>query len=146
MNLIDTNAVAYIFEQNIQCEDIYYLSPDVYDEVEMTQDEYGKKLPSSIKTIYDTSFFSDLVYIDFYKQMLNKHRGRSFFNMTGFGDISILATAHTLISAYQKEKLECLFDPTETIQIFTNDQGLIKRVSNEFSNTAVLSKTLEDIT
>ena len=34
-------------------------------------------------------------YLEHYKDMLNKYGGRSFYNMTGFGDISVLALLKT---------------------------------------------------
>lgn len=145
MNLIDTNGVTYIFQSGIKCEEIYYMAPEITEEVEMTQDIFSRNLPRQIINIYSYEFFNESFYIDFYNLMLNKHHGRSFFNMTGFGDISILATIHTTSKVFSIQKTQCLFDPTETINIFTNDEGLKKRINTEFSNAGVQCKAIEDI-
>lgn len=145
MNLIDTNAVTYIFESGIQTEEIYYMAPEVIEETEMTEAIFDKKLSQNIVNISRYDFFEETSYIDFYKRMLNKHHGKSFFNMTGFGDISILATIHTIFKVLIEQKQKRLFDLPESISIFTNDGGLKKRVDLEFSNLSVYCKPYEDI-
>ena len=145
MNLIDTNAVGYIFHQGIQIQDVYHMAPEVAEEVEMTELVHGKSTPEKIRKIDGTQFFKEGYYIDFFSSMLNKHSGKSFFNMTGFGDISILATIHTTIKVFDLEKSERLFDPTETIFVFTSDNGLIKRISREFEGADVEVRGLSQL-
>ncbi|MBX2866420.1 hypothetical protein KTR10_00450 [Candidatus Kaiserbacteria bacterium] len=144
MNLIDSNGITYIFKNGISPSKKYYMAPDVVEEVEMTQTIFGKKLPKNILRLSDIDEFDEPIYVNKYKEMLNNHGGRSFFNMTGFGDISILASVHTLIERFAALKKEQLFDPTETIYVFTGDVGLSKRIKNEFKSDIDI-KSLSDI-
>lgn len=139
MNLIDTNCVEYIFQQSLECSEDYFMSPDIIEEVELTRAGSNKVLPRKVHSIFDNYLFNESIYIDFYRKMLNKHNGRSFFNMTGFGDISILATIHTIIEVLSEKKQHNLFSETEkSIVIFTEDIKLQKKITNEF-----LGKSLE---
>lgn len=145
MNLIDANAVSYIFKNKVFLRDTYYLAPDVFEEVEMTQMIHNQRLPKNISEIEHTGHFNESTYIDSYKYMLNSHGGNSFFNMTGFGDISILATVDMLLKEFEKQKTEMLFDPTEDIIIFTEDGGLTRKIQGMFSSQHVSVKRAEDI-
>jgi len=145
MNLIDTNGINHIFSQNLTLDEIYYLAPDIVEEVELTMMVYSKKLPSQVLSLSQHQNFDAAVYISHYKEMLNRHRGRSFYNMTGFGDISILASIHALKANYEKQKQECLFDFSEQIVIFTNDGGLTKRIANEFDQDIAVTSILTNI-
>ncbi len=145
MNLIDTNGVSYILTKGLSLKENYFLAPEVSEEVEMTQLVQGKKLPNRILEINASDEFNEPIYLNHYKNMLNKHDGKSFFNMTGFGDISILATIYTLLEMYTLQKTEMLFDPTETITIFTNDAGLTKRIKSEFIENNVIVHSIMDI-
>lgn len=136
MNLIDTNAVNYVLETSFQCKDIYYLAPEVQEEVEETLNRSSKQLPTTIIDVESYSCFNGWLYLDFYKKMLNKHDGRSFFNMTGFGDISILATIHTVLEFQQL--------PLFPLYVFTDDHGLTKRIAAEFPET-VCCKSYKNI-
>jgi hypothetical protein len=145
MNLIDTNGVSYILTKRLSLKENYFLVPEVSEEVEMTQLVHGKKVPDNVLEIIASDEFNEAIYLNHYKNMLNKHDGKSFFNMTGFGDISILATIHTLLDMYVLQKAERLFDPTEPITVFTNDGGLTKRIAAEFVGKNVLVRPILDI-
>ncbi|MBP9842830.1 MAG: hypothetical protein KBC62_02380 [Candidatus Pacebacteria bacterium] len=145
MNLVDTNGVSYILTTRLSLKENYFLVPDVSEEVEMTQLVHGKKVPHNVLEIIASDEFDEVIYLNHYKDMLNKHDGKSFFNMTGFGDISILATVLTLLDVYALQKTERLFDPTEPITIFTNDTGLTKRIAAEFVSKNVLVRPISDI-
>ena len=60
--------------------------------------------------------------------------------MTGFGDISTLATICTIPDYFERVKSEQLFDPTEEIVIFTGDKGLSKAIDSEFASFNVSVK------
>jgi hypothetical protein len=138
MNLIDTNCVTHILESNSFCTDTYFLAPEVSDEVAFT----NLNLPKEFISVEDHHLFNESVYIDFYKKMLNKHEGKSFFNITGLGDISILATIHTIL--HMNEKHSDLFDSKE-ICVFTEDIKLTKKLKKEFLETSVTLKRFKDI-
>lgn len=145
MNLIDTNAVTYIFQVGVQCEESYYMAPEVVEETEMTQAIFSQELTPNVIDISKFDFFDERIYIDFYKKMLNAHQGKSFFNMTGFGDISILATIHTTFEVLANQKQKRLFGIPTSIDVFTNDEGLKKRIHMEFSTMNVQCKAVEEI-
>lgn len=146
MNLIDTNGISHVLESNITVSDIYYMAPDVKEESEMTELIHGKVIPDEISELSSSDFFSNLKYLAHYKMMLNKHRDRSFFNMTGFGDISMLAAIHTVLEIFEERKRQELFDPTEEIIVFTKDTGLSKKISSEFVGHLVTVKNITEIT
>lgn len=145
MNIIDTNGVSHIFNNRISLKEEYFLVPEVTEEVEMTQLIHRRTVPPKVLEIIAVDEFDEVIYLDHYKQMLNKHGGRSFFNMTGFGDISILATLHTVLAVFAIQKAERLFDPTEQIVVFTNDARLTGRISTEFSGKNIVVKPVSDI-
>jgi hypothetical protein len=135
MKIIDTNSVDYIFSHNLKVKDTYYLSPDVKEESEVTEQIHGKKLPSNIKAISNEHFFNEAVYVGHYQDMLNKHNNRSFYNMTGFGDVSILALLKTLIDYYKGQPRKLFEDMEEELVVFTGDNKLIKKIQKEFNST-----------
>ena len=137
MNLIDTNGIVYVFKHSIDLSDDYLLAPDVKDESEVSEIVHEKRLPDCIFEISETDLFDQAIYLKHYQIMLNKHPDRSFFNMTGFGDISILASIHMLLEMFTKRKTEELFDPTEDIDIYTGDVPLIKKINKEFGGKSV---------
>lgn len=113
------------------------MAPEVTEEVDLAQDIYKNIDKTKIKNISESIFFNEISYIDFYRQMLNKHNGKSFFNMTGFGDISILFSIHTLLKDMDDKNQNCLFDHNEYITVFTSDIGLTNRINYEFSGLDV---------
>ncbi len=142
MNILDTNGISYIFNEKISLTEDYFLAPDVKEESEMTELEYNKKLPSGIKEIIDIHEFDETKYLNYYNSMLNNYAERSFFNMTGFGDVSILATVHTILAVFKEQ----LFNPLQETFVFTGDKGLIKKIKTEFENENVTIKSNIDIT
>lgn len=138
MNLIDTNCLTHIFESTYSCTETYFLAPEVLDEITFT----NLNLPKEFISIENHHLFNETTYIDFYKKMLNKHEGKSFFNMTGLGDISILATIHTIL--HTSSKHSDLFDSGE-ICVFTEDIRLSKKLKKEFNTPSLLLKGLKNI-
>lgn len=137
MNILDTNGIDYIFRQNLTLQNDYFLAPDVAEEAELTQLIHGRKLPHRILEITCHQYFDERIYFNYYNKVLNKYDGRSFYNMTGFGDVSIMATLHMLADVFQKQRSSQLFDLTEAITVYTNDTGLASKIQNEFNNNNI---------
>ena len=146
MNLIDTVGVNHIFTDAIKLADNYYLAPDISDEVEMTEMIHNKHVPEEIKSVAELDEFNESIYIHQYRLALNSYRKRSFYNMKGFGDVSIIATIHTLIDGYKKQKTEQLFSTSEQIVIYTNNANLTKVIISEFAKNDVSVKPASAIT
>jgi hypothetical protein len=135
MKLIDSNTLNHIFNNNLKLEDTYYLAPDVKDESEIVEQIFNRKLPDNIKPISNEVMFDESVYLKNYEEMINKHEGRSFYNMTGFGDISILALLKTLQEYFQNQPRKLFQDMEEELIIYTEDGPLKTRIENEFNSS-----------
>lgn len=145
MNIVDTNGIDYILGHNITLQDDYFLAPDVAEEVELTQLIHGRKLPPRVSEIARQKLFDERIYFHYYNKVLNKYGGRSFYNMTGFGDVSIMATLHMLAYAFQAQRASQLFDLTEHIVVYTNDNGLTAKIQKEFSNNNIYVAAVDTI-
>lgn len=145
MNLIDTVGINHIFTKGLKLSENYYLTPDVSDEVEMTEMIHNRRIPEEIRYTAELDEFDESIYIHQYKLALNTYKKRSFYNMKGFGDVSIIAAIHTVLEGYKKQKTEQLFATTEPIVIFTDDSNLIKIISTEFAKDNVHVKPVSDI-
>ncbi len=133
MNIIDTNGVSYILNNNINPDENFYMPPDVAEEVESTQIIFGRKAPRQIMEIKNIHhLFNEKIYLERYKMILNKYGGRSFYNMTGFGDISIIASLYSLMYIYELQRKSQLFDTSEEVVVYTNDRGLKNKIIAEF--------------
>ena len=143
MKILDTNAVNYIFKNNIEVEDVYYITPDLKEESEITEAVFNKKLSSKIKEISNEDFFNKPIYLEKYKDMLNKHSGRSFYNMTGFGDISILALLKSFEAESKNHIQECLFGVNNEVGVFTGDPPLIKKIEKEFGQKVKIYRNVD---
>lgn len=132
MNIIDTSAIDYVLQGKIALDrdDVFFVSEDIKDEIELSAQIHDTKVPVSIHLITENPEFSQVEFYINYKEMLNKHSGYSFSNMKGIGDISLLAVIRTL--AAKQSKLAFLATE-ENIDIYTDDTGLIKRIKQEFS-------------
>lgn len=135
MILIDTNTVNYIIKSGLRIEGTYYLAPDVKEESELAQEILGRKLTARVKDITKEPFFDEAVYVKYYQKMLNKFGGRSFYNMTGFGDISILALLKTLEEYFKSLPPRLFFDDQEVLTVITEDEALKKKIVIEFNKT-----------
>ena len=133
MNIIDTNTLNHIFKNNIRLEGVYYLAPDIKEESEIVEQIFGKKIPDGIRDISGEPSFNECVYVKNYKEMLNKHRGRSFYNMTGFGDISILALLQTL-REHLKTQPKLFEEMQDGLVVITEDLSLKKKIEKEFNS------------
>lgn len=146
MKIIDTNGVSYIFENNVVLDNDYYLVPDVVEEVELTQLVHGQRIPSRLLEIEQSALFDEALYLNYYNKTLNKYGGRSFYNMTGFGDVSIIATLHMFMDVFDQQKRSQLFDLSEQIVIYTGDSGLTSKITTEFNGRDIVVKPVTDIT
>lgn len=129
MNILDTSALDHMVKQKVLPAGFCCVSPDVLDEYESWHEQ---KLPKNVHNVCDLDGFDEALYLRNYRLMLNKHRGRSFYNMTGFGDISILA-----LIATQKE-LDKIRLPLDQLVVITNDGPLGKKIEKEFGKTILL--------
>lgn len=134
MKIIDTNIINRIIKENLILDDFYYLAPDVREESEIVEQMFGRKLPGKVRDISNESIYDEVSYLMNYKNMLNKYKGRSFYNMTGFGDISILAAAKTLKERLESQPKKLFKEMEEKLIIITEDDDLKKKIKKEFTN------------
>lgn len=134
MKLIDSNTLNTVFDKNLKLEDVYYLAPDVKEESEIVEQIFGRKLPDNIKDMSKELIFNERVYLKHYQEMINKHDGRSFYNMTGFGDISILALLKTLKESFQNQPRKLFAEMEEELIVYTEDGPLKKKIEKEFNS------------
>jgi hypothetical protein len=137
MRILDTNSINYILKNNLKVVNDYFVSPDVREESEVAEIVYARKIPNAVKNITSETIFNKALYLENYRLMLNKHGGRSFFNMTGFGDISILALIRTLTDTLTEQSGDQLFETPEEFIVYTEDNKLIRKIKREFPDGSV---------
>ena len=135
MNLIDTNGVTRVLKNHLRLREDYFLAPDVVDESEVAQLVHGGQIPRRVRNLVDNDTFDMVVYLDQYKRILNAYGGRSFYNMTGFGDVSIIAGIHAVTAHTGRQGR--LFGNSEPITVFTDDGPLTRRINQEFPNKGI---------
>lgn len=138
MKILDTNAVNFILKSRVNLADDYCITDDVREEADIAEIVIGRKLSSKVRLSSSSPLFDLALYIAHYKSMLNKHKGRSFYNMTGFGDVSILALLKTIEETAEAQSQGRLFDIDEELEVFTGDQSLIKKIAKESRATKIL--------
>ncbi len=109
----------------------------------MTEIIHKKHLPDRIFTISKTNDFDEGVYLKHYRQILNKYGGRSFYNMTGFGDVSILATLLMFSEISANQRQTQLFQIQTTV--YSDDAALIRKVKKELVGKNILVCPARDI-
>lgn len=127
MRIIDNNGLNYVVDNRIVLTESYCTTSDIKDEFEV---KYDGGLPKNVQNLGEDPEFDRVLYLKHYAEMLNKYSGASFYNMTGFGDISILAVLKTLKET-QGAQLQGFED---TVQVITTDTQLIKHIGQEFVN------------
>ena len=142
MNLIDTNGITYILKTKHVLREDYFMTPDVAEESEVGLIVHGGQIPPRVRTLTTHPLFSHVSYLDHYNRVLNLHGGGSFYNMTGFGDVSILAALYTLLGAVQLQ--DQLFG-TEPLFVFTGDGPLTRRIVQEFPTENIIVKPFSSI-
>jgi hypothetical protein len=140
MKILDTSALNFIFDNNVTLLDdiTFYMTEDLLLEAETTALVKDKKLPSCIKIVDEHPLYNGVEYYKNYQEMLNKHNKRSFSNMTGFGDISILALVKT-VSERIKNLPVLMPELTEKIEIYLSDGPLKDKLNKEFSNDSSIT-------
>ena len=111
----------------------------------MTEMIHNKRVPEEIRSVVELDEFNESIYIHQYKLALNSYKKRSFYNMKGFGDVSIIATIYTLLDGYKKQITEQLFSTAESIVVYTNDVNLTKVITAEFAKNDVQVKPVSDV-
>lgn len=122
MILLDTGALEYFVSNQVDSDGEYSTTFDVRAEFEVKD---GRRLPRQVRDLWEVDGFDRGLFLRCYKDMLNAHGGSSFYNMTGFGDVSILA----VIKMTQVEEGAKLL-PND-ITVVTTDGPLAKRVRKE---------------
>jgi hypothetical protein len=145
MNLIDTVGINHIFKKSLQLSEVYYLAPDITEEVEMTELIHSKRIPDEVRYAVEVDEFDESIYLHHYKVALNSYKKRSFYNMKGFGDVSIIATVQTILDGYKKQDKEQLFSTKEPVIVYTGDANLTKVLTTEFDKTDVQVRGISDI-
>lgn len=126
MKIIDNNGLNYILKNRIHLTESYFITPDVREEYEVEHD----KLPRNVKPLMDEEWFDGAEYLANYQTVLNRRDGRSFYNMTGFGDVSIVAAMMTL-------KTSCAGTLPDMIAehiVITGDAGVTRQLNEEFND------------
>lgn len=138
MKIVDNNGINYVIENGIRLAETFYVTPDVKEECEVEHE----KLPKDIKPLFDKQWFDGAAYLVNYQKVLNRRQGRSFYNMTGFGDVSIMAALMTL-------KTSCvgmLPAMVENHVIITGDDELTQHIKDEFAdNTSEFDQKVQII-
>ena len=142
MNLIDTNGVTHILKTKPSLRENYFLAPDVAEESEVALMVHGGQIPRKVHMLTAHHFFSHVPYLNHYNRILNQYGGRSFYNMTGFGDVSILAALHALVGAAQ---LQGQLFGTEPLFVFTDDGPLTRRIAREFPTGNVTVRPISSV-
>lgn len=134
MKILDNTAINFIFDSNtiLSKNEIFYTTDDLQSEAELTSFIKNKPLPKNLENISKSVFFDEINYYKNYKEMLNKYGNRSFSNMTGFGDISILATIKTVLEKIKNIPRLPIPGLGENIEIFVSDGSLKKKIATEF--------------
>lgn len=138
MKIIDVNILNKYLDGTIDLtiEDSVYVTDDLMDEIELlklVKDSKEKLDNFNFKHISEHDSFNESEYYKNYKYFLNKYKKLvSFYSMKGIGDISILTAVKTILN----KPIPSLFDSMNTIEVFTNDQGLKDALTEEF-NTSV---------
>lgn len=145
MNIIDNNGIQFVIENHLVLQNEYYMAPDIEEEAEMLRLVTGAPIPMNISSVKSHRTFDEAVYLDCYRESLNRYAGRSFFNMRGFGDISILSCLHMFGVVYQRQSTQELFPVNEHIVVFTKDTGLKKRIEKDFDKKNVTVKPVTSI-
>jgi hypothetical protein len=145
MRLIDTNGVQHALARRIEPVSEYYLAPEIVEELEMWSLFEIGSLRTHYLALEKAPGWDPQAYLRNYKRVLNRTGGRSFYNMTGFGDISILAAVHTLIEVRRRNDQQDLFVADDPLHVYTGDEGLTRRLNAEFGDEAVVVLGLDKI-
>ncbi len=128
MKILDTNGLDHMVKNGITARGLLHITPDVREEYETWHE---KRLPQNVLDVFEEDWFDPAAYLQGYQLMLNKYGGKSFYNMTGFGDISILA----LLRSSQIASRSVLPGLFQEIEIVTSDGPLSNKIRSEFCSS-----------
>jgi hypothetical protein len=131
MKIIDNNGLNYVVDNRIKLNENFCTTPDVQEEFEV---KYDGGLPKNVQNVWEDLQFDKAGYLKNYADMLNKYGDKSFYNMRGFGDISILALLKTVKQTH-KVQLPGLEDG---LLVITTDGQLTKHIAREFGDKSEL--------
>lgn len=140
MKLLDSTAINYILKNDMELHENYFVTPDIRQEMLVAEIMLNKKAPDTIKDIISAPWFDECLYLKNYSYALNKYGGRSFFNMTGFGDVSLIAVLKTLVEILDAPKTQRLPLPDliEKINAYIDDPRLIKKIKKEVGDQVLI--------
>lgn len=144
MNLIDTNGINHVLDNQVLLTETYYMTHDVENEAELTQSIKGKPLSDRIVSIRNHPEFKEHLYLKWYRKTLNTYRKVSFFNMTGLGDVSIIAAGHALAEQRALNLQADLFGQPDPVRVFSDDSGVMEAVARLFPNGEVVLAPFSD--
>ncbi len=128
MKIIDNNGINYVITNGIRLTETFFATPDVKEECEVEHD----RLPRNVGSLFEEEWFDGASYLINYQEVLDRRDDRSFYNMTGFGDVSIVAALMTL-------KASCAGALPAMIEdhiVITGDSGLTRQIRDEFNDTS----------
>ena len=139
MNILDSTAIIYAFDNKICLKSEYYITDDLDEEFEVAELRHdSRRDPIAVMPARSIKGFNKGYYLKMYKQVLDSHRGYSFVKMTGFGDISIIALVKSLQQNFGRpvqRSLDLFGEDDVVINIYTSDKRLHKRLVNEFGSS-----------
>jgi len=130
MKLIDNNAIVHWRKDRKQLKQIYFLTPEVVLEASLGSQKTRQEISDKMMPLEEEPIFDEAIYLSWFSIMLNKHSQVSFFNMTGFGDISILATLHMLFEIFHVDENT----KNASFNVTTEDRKLADKINAEFQN------------
>lgn len=129
MKILDNTALSFAVQEKVKLRDQYYVTPDVRDE----QLAWGRDaLPDKVSLFTDRSELDEGIYLQYYQAVLNKYKAVSFYNMRGFGDISIIALLHTIKRSGEGQ----LPGLGEVVTVVTSDRTLRQHIATDFSDAS----------
>jgi hypothetical protein len=133
MIIIDNTAYNYIVDNDLQFGKglCFYVPNDIIDEITLAASLKGAPFPGYIKNIFETSPFDIGAYYKHYKDCLNSETLSHFYNMTGFGDVSIVAAVGGVCEA--QDQAVSLF-PNDDIVVYLSDNKLTNVLTKRFSS------------
>jgi len=142
ISIMDSSAILYIVNNEIHMDGDYYITPDIEDEISINEISTGRRISEyiNLKSYEELVGIEEASYLFNYQYVLNKYSGKSFYNMTGFGDISLIALAKTIISKTNSDKQPVLLKEYESnVVVYSNDRGFIKRIRQELGNQTTIN-------
>lgn len=120
--------------------DGFYITDDIKKEMDLSPGDNDKLMSGLINIITGKSDKEKqerkkiINYYANYKHFLNSYKAVSFYNMTGFGDVSILALVKSLLE--KNTACPTLFE--QPIHVYTKDRNLQNELRKEFKGIIIV--------